>query len=838
MNLDNFDQQTSLIINTAFNYASENEYAYFSPINILEVLLNADKTIKSTLTYFSINTNKLYLEVQELSRKSKKKSNNQETLVQGTVVMLIKYAQNEAEKLNYRKINVNLLLLALTSDISPQTKLIIEKFGLTHNKLLNFLKENRKSSQEEFEFIKKYTSNITELALNNKIDPIIGREEEIKRTIQVISRRTKNNPILIGAPGVGKTAIAEGIGIKIIEGQIPDNMKDFKLLSLDLSAMLAGAKFRGEFEERLKSLIDEINAHGSIILFIDEIHTIVGTGAGEGSLDVANIIKPALAKGELNCIGATTLDEYRKYFEKDSALTRRFQPVFVREPSVNDAIAILRGLKEKYELHHGISISDKAIVSAVKLSDRYITTRKLPDKAIDLIDEATSKRKIEMKSKPVEAETYEGKIVKNKIEIESLKSEKETSKERVNKLEEENKLLTDKLTNIIERWRTQEEKFNTLNALKEELDTKKIDLINAERKGDLTLAGKLTHLIIPQIEENIKNIQISNQKILETKKVTENDVAIILSNWTGIPTTKILETEKSSLLNLEGILHKKIIGQDKAITAITSVIKRSRIGINNPKKPIGSFLFLGPTGVGKTELAKTLATYLFNSEKEMLSIDMSEFSEKHSISKLIGSPPGYVGFDDGGRLTREVRERPFKVILFDEIEKAHPEIFNIFLQILDEGRLIDGKGKYADFKNTIIILTSNLGSNFLLEGKKNKVLEVLKKKFRPEFLNRLDDIIFFDKLTKKDIDLIVKKELLDFKNRLIEKEICIEFSNELINYFAINGYNHEYGARPLKRLIEKKLGTFIADEVIKNNIKKKNNIFLDIKGDNFTYNLD
>ena len=838
MNLDNFDQQTSLIINTAFNYASENEYAYFSPINILEVLLNTDKTIKSTLTYFSINTNKLYLEAQELSRKSKKKSNNQETLVQGTVVMLIKYAQNEAEKLNYKKINVNLLLLALTSDISPQTKLIIEKFGLTHNKLLNFLKENRKSSQEEFEFIKKYTSNITELALNNKIDPIIGREEEIKRTIQVISRRTKNNPILIGAPGVGKTAIAEGIGIKIIEGQIPDNMKDFKLLSLDLSAMLAGAKFRGEFEERLKSLIDEINAHGSIILFIDEIHTIVGTGAGEGSLDVANIIKPALAKGELNCIGATTLDEYRKYFEKDSALTRRFQPVFVREPSVNDAIAILRGLKEKYELHHGISISDKAIVSAVKLSDRYITTRKLPDKAIDLIDEATSKRKIEMKSKPVEAETYEGKIVKNKIEIESLKSEKEASKERVNKLEEENKLLTDKLTNIIERWRTQEEKFNTLNSLKEELDTKKIDLINAERKGDLTLAGKLTHLIIPQIEENIKNIQISNQKILETKKVTENDVAIILSNWTGIPTTKILETEKSSLLNLEGILHKKIIGQDKAITAITSVIKRSRIGINNPKKPIGSFLFLGPTGVGKTELAKTLATYLFNSEKELLSIDMSEFSEKHSISKLIGSPPGYVGFDDGGRLTREVRERPFKVILFDEIEKAHPEIFNIFLQILDEGRLIDGKGKYADFKNTIIILTSNLGSNFLLEGKKNKVLEVLKKKFRPEFLNRLDDIIFFDKLTKKDIDLIVKKELLDFKNRLIEKEICIEFSNELINYFAINGYNHEYGARPLKRLIEKKLGTFIADEVIKNNIKKKNNIFLDIKGNNFTYNLD
>ena len=836
MNLDNFDQQSSLIINTAFNYASENGYAYFTPINILEVLVNVDKKIKSTLKNFSINPKDLYLEAQKISRKSKKRNSNDETLVQGSVIMLVKYAQDEAEKLNYKKINVNLLFLALASDISPQTKLTIEKFGLTQNQLLNFLRENKKDSQEEFEFIDKYTSDITKLALNNKIDPIIGREEEIKRTIQVISRRTKNNPILIGEPGVGKTAIAEGIGIKIIEGQIPDNMNDFKLLSLDLSAMLAGAKFRGEFEERLKNLIDEINSHGNIILFIDEIHTIVGTGASEGSLDVANIIKPALAKGALHCIGATTLDEYRKYFEKDSALTRRFQPVFVSEPSVNDTIVILRGLKEKYELHHGISISDKAIVSAAKLSNRYITTRKLPDKAIDLIDEAASKRKIEMKSKPAEAAAYEGKIVKNKIEIESLKNEKETSKERVSKLEEENKLLNNKLTDILDKWHIQEEKVSALNTLKEELDSKKVELVNAERKGDLTQAGKLTHLIIPQIEENIKKIQISNQKILETKKVTENDVAIILSNWTGIPTTKILENEKSSLLNLENILHKKIIGQHKAITAITSVIKRSRIGINNPKKPIGSFLFLGPTGVGKTELAKTLATYLFNSEKELLTIDMSEFSEQHSVSKLIGSPPGYIGFDDGGRLTKEVRERPFKVVLFDEIEKANPEIFNIFLQILDEGRLMDGKGKYSDFKNTIIILTSNLGSSFLLDGQKNKALEVLKKNFKPEFLNRLDDIIFFDKLTKKDIHLIVKKELQDFKNRLVEKEICLEFSDKLISYFAINGYNHEYGARPLKRLIEKKLGTFIADEVIKNNIKKQSSIFLDIKGNNFTYN--
>ena len=837
MNLENFDQKTSLIINTALGYASENNYAYFTPLNILEVMIKTDSEVQSTLNNFSINIDNFYKEAQDLSKKSKKKKSNEETLVQGNIMMLMEYAQNESKKLKFKKVNSNILLLVLTSDISPQSKLLIEKHGLTYEKLFEFLSINKQNQEESFEFIKKFTTDITSLALNNKIDPIIGREEEIKRTIQVISRRTKNNPILIGDPGVGKTAIAEGIGIKIIENHIPDNLKNYKLLSLDLSSMLAGAKFRGEFEERLKNLINEINAHDNIILFIDEIHTIIGTGASEGSLDVANIIKPALARGILHCIGATTLDEYRKYFEKDAALTRRFQPIYVNEPTTNDTISILRGLKEKYELHHGISISDKAIVAAAKLSKRYISNRKLPDKAIDLIDEAASKRKIELKSKPPKAEEFESKIVKNKIEIESLKSEKDSSKNRIESLKKENISLKNHLDKIIKEWSFYEEKSNKLNSLKEILEDKKIELKTAGRKGDLNLAGKLTHSIIPEIEQKIKNIEIANQKILENKKVTENDIAVTLSNWTGIPTTKILETEKSSLLNLENILHKKIIGQDNAIKAVTSVIKRSRTGINNPKKPIGSFLFLGPTGVGKTEIAKTLASYLFNSEEEMLTIDMSEFSEKHSVSKLIGSPPGYIGFEDGGRLTKEVRERPFKVVLFDEIEKAHPEIFNIFLQVLDEGRLIDGKGKYADFKNTIIILTSNLGSEQLLKGEKKEVLEILKKKFKPEFLNRLDEIIFFDKLSEENINLIVKKELLEFKKRLDEKAVHLEFSEDIINYFTIHGYNHEYGARPLKRLIEKKLGTFIADEIIKNNIKKENEVFLDIKDNNFIYKV-
>ncbi len=835
MNLENFDQQSTIIINAAFNYAAENNYAYLTPANILEVMLKTNEAVKLTMEHFSINIDSLYLDSQNYSKKSKKKKDNEDTLIQGNVIMLMEQAQNEAKKISSKKINSNIILLALTSDISPQSKLLLEKHGITYQKLFDFLNSKKDDKNLELEFVKKYTVDITSLALNNKIDPIIGREEEIKRTIQIISRRTKNNPILIGDPGVGKTAIAEGIGIKIIENQIPDNLKNSKLLSLDLSSMLAGAKFRGEFEERLKNLLNEINDLENVILFIDEIHTIIGTGASEGSLDVANIIKPALARGNLQCIGATTLDEYRKYFEKDAALTRRFQPIFINEPSVNDTISILRGLKEKYELHHGISISDKAIVSAAILSNRYIAIRKLPDKAIDLIDEAASKRKIELKSKPAKAEKIENQIIKNKIEIESLKSDKDNSKERVQLLESYNIELKKSLDLILKEWKSYEEKMKNLNSLKETLEKKKMELKLAERKGDLNLAGELTHLLIPDIEQNIKKTESANKIILENKRVTENDIAIILSNWTGIPTAKILETEKSSLLNLENILHQSIIGQSKAVEAISSVIKRSRTGINNPNKPIGSFLFLGPTGVGKTEIAKTLAKYLFNSEKELLTIDMSEFSEKHSVSKLIGSPPGYIGFDDGGRLTKEVRERPFKVILFDEIEKAHPEVFNIFLQILDEGRLIDSKGKYANFKNTIIILTSNLGSSFLLKGETEQAFEALKKNFKPEFLNRLDEIITFEKLSENNMELIIKKELLDFKKRLADKKIYIDFSDNIISYLTLNGFNYEYGARPLKRLIEKKIGTFIADQIIKNNIKDECKILLDIREESLKF---
>ena len=837
MNLENFDHKSSLIINTAFNYASENNFAYLSPLNILEIILQTKSSIKQTLEEFSVNADSLLKDALDLSKKAKRKKHNEETTVQGNIIMLMENAQDEAQKLNTKKVNINILFLALTLDISPQTKLLLEKHGITYKKLFSFHKSNNKNTNEDFEYIKKYTTDITELSLNNKIDPIIGREEEIKRTIQVISRRTKNNPILIGEPGVGKTAIAEGIGIKIVERQIPENLQEYKLLSLDLSSMLAGAKFRGEFEERLKSLINEIKEHKKIILFIDEIHTIIGTGANEGSLDVANIIKPALAKGHLHCIGATTLEEYRKYFEKDAALTRRFQPVYINEPSISDTIAILRGLREKYELHHGISISDKALVAASNLSNRYIATRKLPDKAIDLVDEAASRRKIELNSKPSKAQDLESKIIKNKIEIESLKNDKENSKERIIKIEEENNSLEEELNNILVEWNSYEDKIKSLNVLKEQLDDRKMELKSAERQGNLNIAGKLTHLIIPEIQQKINKLETNNQKILENKKVTENDIATTLSNWTGIPTTKILETEKKSLLNLENILHERIVGQSHAIKEISSVIKRSRTGINNPNKPLGSFLFLGPTGVGKTETAKALASYLFSSEEELLTVDMSEFSEKHSISKLIGSPPGYVGFEDGGRLTKEVRERPFKVILFDEIEKAHPEIFNIFLQILDEGRLLDNQGKHADFKNTILILTSNLGSELTLKGKNKEALEAVKKSFKPEFLNRLDEIIIFDSLSKENVCMMVEKELHKFQKRLAAKEVYIEFSENLKKYLTINGYNNEYGGRPLKRLIEKKIGTYIADEIIKNNIDSEKNIIIDIKEDVLTYNV-
>ena len=836
MNLDNFSEKLRITVDAAFNYAKENSFNYFFPIHILIILLQDDNLISKTLKELKVNKQALLDESIKIS--NEQNNNSKETQVQSNVILLLNKINDQISKYKVSNFESLIALMELASDISPVTKKILNKFGIKYEDLKNYLQSIKNDNQDQYDNIKKYTIDLTELAKNNKIDPIIGRESEIKRSIQVLSRRTKNNPILIGDPGVGKTALAEGISIKIIEKSVPDNIGEYKLVALDLPLLMAGTKFRGEFEERLKNVIKEIEFHKNIILFIDEIHTLVGTGANEGSLDAANILKPALARGKLHCIGATTLNEYRKYFEKDSALSRRFQPVYVDEPSIDDTVTILRGLKEKYEIHHGISISDNAVIAASKLSARYITNRKLPDKAIDLIDEAASKKRIELKTKPLQAEKLENKLLKNKIELENILKENKTDNKRKNELEKENLKIHTSLEKLLNEWNLYKNEIEKLNKLKEELEKNNGELKKAKRNGDLALAGKLTHYELPRLKEKILKLENLHKNILEDKKVTDNDIASILSNWTGIPIDKILEKERDALINLDEILKKRIVGQDNAIQAISSVIKRSRTGINDPNKPIGSFLFLGPTGVGKTEIAKTLSDYLFKDEKELITIDMSEYTEKHSISKLIGAPPGYVGFEESGRLTKAVKDRPFKVILFDEIEKANSEIFNVFLQLLDEGRIVDGQGNSVDFKNTIIILTSNIGSEIILDNNYTKerdikVLEEVKSHFKPEFLNRLDEIIVFNKLEKNNLKSIIENQLAILKNRLTSKNIKILFDLEVVNLLSEKGYSREYGARPLKRLIEKEIGDIIADALINNQIKENSYFTVGVKEGKF-----
>ena len=836
MNLDNFSEKLRITIDAAFNYAKDNSFNYFFPIHILIILLQDDNLISKTLKELKVNKQALLDESIKIS--NEQNNNSKDTQVQSNVILLLNKINDQISKYKVSNSESLIALMELTSDISPVTKKILNKFGIKYEVLKSYLQSIKNDNQDQYDNIKKYTIDLTELAKNNKIDPIIGRESEIKRSIQVLSRRTKNNPILIGDPGVGKTALAEGISTKIIEQSVPDNIGKYKLVALDLPLLMAGTKFRGEFEERLKNVIKEIEFHKNIILFIDEIHTLVGTGANEGSLDAANILKPALARGKLHCIGATTLNEYRKYFEKDSALSRRFQPVYVDEPSIDDTVTILRGLKEKYEIHHGISISDNAVIAASKLSARYITNRKLPDKAIDLIDEAASKKRIELKTKPLQAEKLENKLLKNKIELENILKENKTDNKRKNELEKENLKIHTSLEKLLNEWHLYKNEIEKLNKLKEELEKNNGELKKAKRNGDLALAGKLTHYEIPRLKEKILKLENLHKNILEDKKVTDNDIASILSNWTGIPIDKILEKERDALINLDEILKKRIVGQDNAIQAISSVIKRSRTGINDPNKPIGSFLFLGPTGVGKTEIAKTLSDYLFKDEKELITIDMSEYTEKHSISKLIGAPPGYVGFEESGRLTKAVKDRPFKVILFDEIEKANSEIFNVFLQLLDEGRIVDGQGNSVDFKNTIIILTSNIGSEIILDNNYTKerdikVLEEVKSHFKPEFLNRLDEIIVFNKLEKNNLKSIIENQLAILKNRLTSKNIKILFDLEVVNLLSEKGYSREYGARPLKRLIEKEIGDIIADALINNQIKENSYFTVGVKEGKF-----
>jgi ATP-dependent Clp protease ATP-binding subunit ClpB len=698
----------------------------------------------------------------------------------------------------------------------------------TLNQAINDVRKGRTAdsagAEDQFDALNKYARDLTEDARNGKMDPIIGREEEIRRTIQVLARRTKNNPVLIGEPGVGKTAIIEGLAQRIVNGDVPEALKDKRLMSLDLGSLLAGAKYRGEFEERLKSVIDEISAaEGEIVLFLDELHTLVGAGKSDGAMDASNMLKPALARGELHMVGATTLDEYRKHIEKDAALARRFQTVFVSEPTVEDTISILRGLKEKYELHHGVRITDTAIVAASTLSNRYITDRFLPDKAIDLVDEASSRLRMQVDSKPEAIDELDRRIVQLKIEREALKKEKDKgSQERLEKLNEELDDIEAKSADLTGQWKAEKDKLNAAQKYTEKLDKARIELEQAERGNDWAKASEIKYAVIPELEKNLVDAAESASENIINEEVTADDIAYIVSKWTGVPVDKMLEGEREKLLEMETKLEQRVVGQDEAVVAVSNAIRRSRAGLQDPNRPIGSFLFLGPTGVGKTELTKALAEFMFDDETALVRLDMSEYMEKHAVSRMIGAPPGYVGYDEGGALTESVRRRPYQVVLFDEVEKAHPDVFNVLLQVLDDGRLTDGQGRTVDFSNTVLIMTSNLGSEYLVNQKegdsvdavRDSVMSVVRSHFRPEFLNRVDEILLFSRLSRKNIEGIVDIQL-GYLHRLLEAQhIRLELSDEARKWIADKGYDPVYGARPLKRTIQTELQNKLAELIL------------------------
>ena len=771
-----------------------------------------------------------------------------------SVTKIIAKAETEAAALKDEFISVEHILIAICAG-EGRAAALLQKAGVTKSSILEALKQVRGSQrvtdqnpEGKYQVLERYCRDLTALARQEKIDPVIGRDEEIRRCMQVLSRRTKNNPILIGEPGVGKTAIAEGLARRIVAGDVPEGLKDKKLLALDLGALVAGAKFRGEFEERLKALIHEVqSAEGKIILFIDEMHTLVGAGAAEGATDASNLLKPALARGELRCIGATTLDEYRKHIEKDAALERRFQQVYTAEPSVEDTIAILRGLKERYEVHHGVRIKDEALVAAAMLSSRYITSRFLPDKAIDLVDEAASRLKIELDSRPTELDKLERRLLQLSIEKQALSREEDTpSKDRLAKLEKEIADLAAERDAMKARWESEKKDIQGIRELKQRIEDLKIEETRYEREGDLSKAAEVKHGKIPEAQKQLadltgymeqkRNAAAGSGKgspALLREEVCEEDIAGVVSVWTGIPVAKMLSGEMQKYLDLEKVLERRVVGQDQALTAVADAIRRNKAGLSDAARPLGSFLFLGPTGVGKTELAKTLADFLFNDEKALTRIDMSEYGEKHSVSRLIGAPPGYVGYEQGGQLTEAVRRRPYSVILFDEIEKAHPEVFNVFLQILDDGRLTDGQGRMVDFKNVIIIMTSNLGSDIILEGAdwkliKDSLAELLKQTFRPEFLNRIDETVIFNRLGKSEIGKIVDIQLAHLTTRLAGRKITLRLTGEAKEMLAERGYDPQFGARPLKRTIQAELENPLAKLVIAGKIGEGDTVTADI----------
>jgi len=743
-------------------------------------------------------------------------------------------AEEVGKKAGDKFVTAERLLMALVIETQAGTSKILKEAGITANRLNEAINDIRKgrtadtaSAEQAYDALKRYARDLTEAARDGKLDPVIGRDEEIRRTMQVLSRRTKNNPVLIGEPGVGKTAIAEGLALRIVNGDVPESLKDKSLMALDMGALIAGAKYRGEFEERLKAVLQEVtDADGQIILFIDEMHQLVGAGKSDGAMDASNLLKPALARGELHCVGATTLDEYRKYVEKDAALARRFQSVFIDEPTVEDTISILRGLKEKYELHHGVRISDSAIVAAATLSNRYITDRFLPDKAIDLVDEAAARLRMEVDSKPEELDELDRRIIQMKIEREALKKEDDrASIDRLETLEKELSELEQKSAEITARWRSEKESLASATKVKESLDNARQQLADAERRGDLTRASELKYGEIPALEKQLiqsEDKADTDAKALVHEVVDEENIASIVARWTGVPVEKMLEGEREKLLNMEGELGARVVGQNEAVRAVSAAVRRARAGLKDPNRPVGSFLFLGPTGVGKTELTKALAEFLFDDETAIARIDMSEYMEKHSVARLIGAPPGYVGYEEGGVLTERVRRRPYQVILFDEIEKAHPDVFNVLLQVLDDGRLTDGQGRTVDFKNTIIILTSNLGAEYLAAqpaeedsgAVRDKVMEAVRAKFRPEFLNRLDEIILFHRLSRGNMDAIVDIQIARLQQLLVERKVTLDLDDKARVWLGDHGYDPVYGARPLKRVIQKRLQDPLAELIL------------------------